>query len=103
MFCVFVGLTAIDVSLCGPFVSQSVLTFAPACVGVVQSAVPVFTGGPLAQSVLATGAGASETLCVMSMGCGLSSDNATVVPTPSATTDRTTAAAGSRLNKRITN
>src|SRR6266436_4303764 len=102
MFCVFVGLTAIEVSLCGPFVSQSVLTFVVLCVGVVQIAVPVATFGPFAHWVSATGAGASETLWVMSIGCGLSSESATAVPRPSATTETTTAVAGSRLNRRKT-
>jgi hypothetical protein len=38
MLSVSVGLTAIDVSLCGPFSSQSVLTLAAADVAVVQIA-----------------------------------------------------------------
>ena len=74
MFCGFVGLTAIDVSLCGPadVVSQSVLTLAVTCAAVVQIAVPVLTAGPEPNTAPATGAGASTTLCVKSTGCGSS-------------------------------
>ena len=55
-----VGLTAIDVSLCGPtdFVSQSVLTFAAADVVVEQNGVPILTVGPEPQTAVAIGAGA---------------------------------------------
>ena len=66
MLFAFVGLTAIDVSLCGPtdVVSQSVFALAVVCVAVVQIAVPVFTAGPDPNVALGTGAGASIGLCV---------------------------------------
>src|SRR5690242_5120372 len=75
MFCGFVGLTAIDVSLCGPadVVSQSVLALAASCAAVVQIAVPVLTAGAVPNTAPGTGAGASVTLCVKSTGCGSSS------------------------------
>ena len=65
-----VGLTAIDVSLCGPtdVVSQSVFAFAPVCFAVVQIAVPVFTGGAVPKTADVTGAGASVTLWAKSIG-----------------------------------
>src|SRR6266704_3044105 len=71
MFCEFTGLTAIDVSLCGPadVVSQSVLTLAASCAAVVQIAVPVLTAGAVPNTAPGTGAGASTTLCVKSTGC----------------------------------
>src|SRR6185437_7840296 len=74
MFSWFAGLTAIDVSLCGPAdaVSQSVLALAVSCAAVVQIAVPVLTAGPVPNTAPATGAGASTTLCVKSTGCGSS-------------------------------
>src|SRR5438093_31846 len=76
-----VGLTAIEVSLCGPTddVSQSVLTLGVSCVAVVQIAVPVFTAGAVPYTAPETGAGASFTLWVKSMGCVLSP------PSPAAT------------------
>jgi hypothetical protein len=46
MLSVSVGLTAMDVSLCGPFYSQSVLTFAAVDGAVEQMGVRVFTFGP---------------------------------------------------------
>src|SRR5262245_31368906 len=82
----FVGLTAMDVSLCGPAVgAQSVLTFGATDGAVVQMAVPVFTGGELPNTALVTGAGASVTLCVKLIGCGSppSSPAAVVAPTAS--------------------
>src|SRR4051794_4528975 len=75
------GLTAIDVSLCGPTVgAQSVLTFAAPDVVVEQIAVPVLTAGPEPYTAPATGAGASNTLCVKSTGCGSSPAAAIAVP-----------------------
>ena len=72
MFCGFAGLTAMDVSLCGPAdaVSQSVLALAATCVAVVQIAVPVLTAGAVPNTAPGTGAGASTALCVKSTGCG---------------------------------
>jgi len=67
MFCPFVGLTAIAVSLCGPTDPgsvQSVLTLSVVCVSVVQIAVPVLTAGAVPNTALSTGAGAPVTLCV---------------------------------------
>ena len=54
MLFAFVGLTAIDVSLCGPIdvVSQSVFALAPVCAGVVQIAVPVLTAGAVPNTAL---------------------------------------------------
>jgi hypothetical protein len=83
MFWVFVGLTAIDVSLCGPMPSQSVFTFADVCVGVVQIAVPVFVAGAVPKTALVTGAGASLTLWTNSMGSS---------PSPSPSSPRAVAA-----------
>src|SRR5260370_2454162 len=85
MLLAFVGLTAIDVSLCGPTVavSQSVLTFAVVWVGVVQIAVPVVTVGPDPNPPPGAGAGALIALCVKSTGCGSPSANATATPAPS--------------------
>src|SRR5437879_272609 len=81
MFRVLVGLTAIDVSLCGPAVgAQSVLTFAALDVVVEQIAVPVLTAGPVPTTAPATGAGASKALCGRSTGCGSSSAAAIAVP-----------------------
>src|SRR4029077_12350435 len=76
-----VGLTAIEVSLCGPTddVSQSVLTFAVSCVAVVQIAVPVLTAGPVPNTAPGTGAAASLMLWVKSTGSTLSP------PSPAAT------------------
>src|SRR3954467_506323 len=86
MLFTFVGLTAIDVSLCGPteVVSQSVFAFGVACVAVVQIAVPVFTAGPDPNTALGTGAGALIALCVKSTGCGSSPPNATTLSTSAA-------------------
>src|SRR5262245_18795965 len=100
MFDVSVGLTAMDVSLCGPFSSQSVLTFAAAEVAVVQMAVPVFTFGPFDQTVPDTGAGASITLCVASIGSGLSSADATAAA-PKANSATTATSRGIRVNQRL--
>src|SRR5829696_1733310 len=72
-----VGFTAIDVSLCGTFRSQSVLTLAAAEVAVVQIAVPVLVcpaGLPYTPPV--TGAGASTPLWVTSIGWMNSSSSA---------------------------
>src|SRR5580765_6534815 len=94
MLFTFVGLTAIDVSLCGPVdvVSQSVFACAALCTAVVQIAVPVFTAGPEPNVALGTGAGASNGLCVKSTGCGSSSANAATLTTNAATrTTRITA------------
>src|SRR6266567_6955963 len=86
MFIGLVGLTAIEVSLCGPTDSsvQSVLTLAAVEVEVVQIAVPVLTGGEDPNTPPATGAGAFTTLCVKSRGCWLPSA-ATPSVCPSAT------------------
>src|SRR5215212_10107771 len=73
----FVGFTAIDVSLCGTFRSQSVLTLAAAEVAVVQIAVPGLVcpaGLPYTPPV--TGAGASTPLWVTSIGWMISSSSA---------------------------
>src|SRR4051794_29259427 len=88
MFEVLVGLTAIDVSLCGPTedVSQSVLAFGPDWVAVVQIAVPVLTAGPDPNTALGTGAGALIALWVKSTGCGPSSPRATSANAPNAIT-----------------
>src|SRR6266508_4494478 len=97
-----VGLTAIDVSLCGfviPFdavASQSVFTFGASCVGVVQIATPVLNAGPLPKTPPVTGASASKLLCVKSIGCGSSSATARPMPTASETTAATTIAGNSR-------
>src|SRR5437899_9265808 len=64
----FVGLTAMDVSLCGVFSSQDVLTFAAFDVAVEHSGVPISASGLLPNAALVTGAGASTPLCVMSIG-----------------------------------
>src|SRR6266446_1861579 len=95
MFFTFVGLTAIDVSLCGPVdvVSQSVFAFAVACVAVVQIAVPVFTAGPEPNTALGTGAGALIALWVKSTGCGSLSPNATTLTTSAAPATANNAAA----------
>src|SRR5690349_15556292 len=78
----FVGLTAIDVSLCGPtdLVSQSVLTFASAAGVDEQNGVPILTVGPEPLTAVAIGAGESTPLCVKSIGCGSSSAAAIAVP-----------------------
>jgi hypothetical protein len=92
MFSSFVGLTAIEVSLLGPFFSQPVSTFGVFCVGVVQITCPGLTGVPLPKTAPATGAGASKTLCVISTGrCRPSSSSCPMtvtrpVPTASAPT-----------------
>src|SRR5262249_52815877 len=88
-----VGLTAIDVSLCGPpkvvvWPSQSVLKFGPDCGPVVQIAVPVFVDGDCPKTAPATGAGASLTLWLKSTGCGSSSPSAVATPTASASAAR---------------
>src|SRR5215472_238233 len=74
MFRGLVGLTAIEVSLCGPTDGsvQSVLTFDALDVAVVQIAVPVLTAGAVPKTAPVTGAGAFITF-VKSTGCGLSS------------------------------
>jgi hypothetical protein len=84
MFSGFVGLTAIDVSLCGFTPSQSVLTFAVVCVGVVQIAVPAFVGGAVPKTAPVTGAGASLTLCTNSIGCSPSPSSPLAAATPTA-------------------
>src|SRR5690348_389649 len=92
MLLVSVGLTAIEVSLCGPIAcpalepSQSVLTFAAVDVAVVQIAVPVFTAGPVPNTAPATGAGASLTLWTNFTGCGSPSPSATPAPIPTVIT-----------------
>src|SRR5215467_10577737 len=75
MFRGLVGLTAIEVSLCGPTdgSAQSVLTLDALDVAVVQMAVPVLTAGVVPKTAPVTGAGALATLFVKSTGCGLSS------------------------------
>src|SRR5947207_15060301 len=97
MFAALVGLTAIEVSLCGLTPSQSVLTFAAACVGVEQIAVPGLAAGALPNTAPATGAGASVALCAKSTGCGSSSPSAGPTPTPSASA----AAAAATTARRI--
>src|SRR6266700_7184463 len=96
MFIGLAGLTAIEVSLCGPTDGsvQSVLTLAAVEVAVVQMAVPVLTDGAVPNTAPGTGAGAFTTLCVKSRGCGLSSAAAASV-CPSAT-----AAIGNKITKR---
>src|SRR5690349_11397445 len=64
-----VGFTAIDVSLCGTFRSQDVLTFAAELGAVAQIGVPILGPGLLPKTADVTGAGASRTLCVKSIGC----------------------------------
>src|SRR5712691_3958772 len=81
MFSTLVGLTAIEVSLCGPSDDsvQSVLTLTPVDGAVVQMAVPVLTDGVVPNTASVTGAGAPHTLCAKSSGCGLSSAATTSV------------------------
>src|SRR6266567_9062717 len=84
MFIGLVGLTAIEVSLCGPTDDsmQSVFALTPGCTAVVQMAVPVLTDGAVPNTAPSTGAGAPVTLCAKSIGCGLSSAaTASVWPT----------------------
>src|SRR4029077_4479597 len=76
MFIELVGLTAIEVSLCGPTDpwAQSVLTFSfvgSTAVVVVQNAVPVLTFGAVPNCADVSGAGAPITLCEKLIGCGL--------------------------------
>src|SRR5262245_64426648 len=71
-----VGFTAMDVSLCGPSCSQSVLTFAAVDVFVWQIGVPSFAPGLVPKTALVTGAGASTTLCTKSIGWGAPSSAA---------------------------
>src|SRR5262245_19746011 len=71
-----VGFTAMDVSLCGPSCSQSVLTFAAVDVFVWQIGVPIFAPGLVPKTALVTGAGASTTLCTKSIGWGAPSSSA---------------------------
>src|SRR2546423_7448726 len=80
MLLVFVGLTAIDVSLCGVLCSQSVLTFAAVDVVVEQIGVPILVADPEPNTAPAIGAGASKALCVKSIGCGSSPAAAIAVP-----------------------
>src|SRR5689334_18794097 len=83
MFWGLVGLTAIDVSLCGTFRSQSVLTFAAVVVAVVQMAVPVFVWpGELPNTALVTGAGALTALWTKSTGWTFSPASAPALATP---------------------
>src|SRR5215207_1396690 len=93
-----VGFTAIDVSLCGTFRSQSVLTLLAVEVAVVQIAVPDLVcpaGLPYIPPV--TGAGASTPLCVTSMGWMISpSSSAHAGATQRNGTAATTAAAVAR-------
>src|SRR5436190_10485249 len=90
MFNGFVGLTAIDVSLCGWFRSQSVFTFAPPATvdtGVVeQNGTPCVPFPPWPNTADVTGAGASRMLCVKSTGCGSSSAVAAATPRHSVAT-----------------
>src|SRR5690242_3980180 len=67
-----VGLTAMDVSLCGRLCSQAVLTLAAIDVAVVQIGVPILAPGLEPKTALVTGAGASTPLWANSIGCGLS-------------------------------
>src|SRR6266516_2286841 len=87
-FWVFVGLTAIDVSLCGPAVgAQSVLALAPVWIGVVQIFWPGLRELSEPKTAPATGAGASTTLWVKSTGWMMSppsSASTGPMPTPSA-------------------
>src|SRR5215831_944440 len=96
MFRGLAGLTAIEVSLCGPTdcSAQSVLTLAAVELEVAQMAVPVFTDGAVPNTAPGIGAGEFTALCVKSIGCGLSSP-ATGIVCPSAS-----AAIGSRIVKR---
>src|SRR4051794_413497 len=97
-FRAFVGLTAIDVSLWGPAVdSQSVFTFAPVWVGVVQIFWPDLSADPVPKTAPATGAGAPTTLCAKSTGWLWSPSTPRTVPTaPSASVDAATRVAASR-------
>src|SRR5215470_14064776 len=91
MFRGLVGLTAIEVSLCGPTDGsvQSVLTFDALDVAVVQIAVPVLTAGAVPKTASVTGAGAFITFVKLT-GCGLSSPaTATGWPTAKAETAAT--------------
>src|SRR5262249_25375214 len=74
MFRGLVGLTAIEVSLCGPTDAsvQSVLTLDALDVAVVQIAVPVLTAGVVPKTASVTGAAAFITFVKLT-GCGLSS------------------------------
>src|SRR5258708_38735997 len=94
-----VGLTAIDVSLWGLVPSQSVLTFAPVWVGVVQIAVPLGVLGPFAQTVPFTGAGAWFTLWRKSIGWPKSPSSASAPLAPRVSA-RVAAPATSRLARR---
>src|SRR6266581_8612524 len=96
MFRGLVGLTAIEVSLCGPFEgsAQSVLALAPVCLVVVQIAVPVFTGGLVPNTPSGTGAGAPRTLWLLSTGCGSSP------ATPASGWPRATTTAQARMTNR---
>src|ERR1700751_2188853 len=98
MLFTLVGLTAIDVSLCGPtdVVSQSVFAFGVSCCAVVQIAVPVFTAGPDPKVEFGTGAGALSALCEKSTGCGSLSPNAATLATSAAPTT-TSATAPARI------
>src|SRR4051812_5493291 len=72
-----VGFTAIDVSLCGVFSSQEVLTLAAFDVAVVQIGTPLRTPpGGLPNPAVVTGAAATTPLCVKSIGCVRSSSSA---------------------------
>src|SRR3954465_3899519 len=80
----FLGLTAIDVSLCGLLPSQSVTTLAAFDVAVVQIARPTWTFGPFENTVAVTGAGAWVALWTKSIGGLIPSSGAVATPTPSA-------------------
>src|SRR5690349_18028774 len=92
-----VGLTAIDVSLCGLFASQLVLTLAAVDVAVVHSALPFFVAGPLPKTECVTGAGASTTLWTKSTGWLIPSPSS--AETTAGTASASTATAAARRNR----
>src|SRR3954452_11467180 len=101
MFAGSVGFTAIDVSLCGPLVSQSVFTLAALVVAVVQIAVPVLTWGPVPNTAPAIGAWVSRMLWVKSTGCGSppSSPAARAGPAPATSTRDADAASRAEIRR----
>src|SRR3954454_9413405 len=96
MFAGSVGFTAIDVSLCGPFVLQSVFTLAALVVAVVQIAVPVLTCGPVPKTAPGIGAWGSRVLWVKSTGCASPPSSPTARAGPAPATSPRDADAASR-------
>src|SRR5262249_54042323 len=100
MLFVSVGLTAIDVSLCGPAVGeQSVLRSAAGEVVGVQIAVPGLVFGPVPNTALVTGAGASTTLWVKLTGCGSPPSSPIAAVTPRARVKRLPTAATTSMRR----